>query len=215
MFMTTIVLIAKEPLPGKVKTRLHPALSYEQAAELAAASIDDTLATLAQLPATRRILAFDGERIPCAAAGYEVLPQSAGTLDQRLGAIFDHAEGPTILVGMDTPQVAVSDLAAAFTAWPSGLDAWFGPANDGGFWALGMARPTGDLIRGVPMSQDDTGAIQFSRLRQAGLSVGLLPRLTDVDEIADAHEVASLAPSTLFASTLARMTGVRVPELVA
>ena len=215
MFMTTIVLIAKEPLPGKVKTRLHPALSYEQAAELAAASIDDTLATLAQLPATRRILAFDGERIPCAAAGYEVLPQSAGTLDQRLGAIFDYAEGPTILVGMDTPQVAVSDLAAAFKAWPTGLDAWFGPANDGGFWALGMARPTGDLIRGVPMSQDDTGAIQFSRLRQAGLSVGLLPRLTDVDEIADAHEVASLAPSTLFASTLARMTGVRVPELVA
>lgn len=213
--MTTIVLIAKEPLPGKVKTRLHPALSFEQAAELAAASIDDTLVTLAQLPATRRILAFDGERVPFGAEGYEVLPQSDGTLDQRLGAIFDYCEGPTILVGMDTPQVAVADLAAAFTTWPTGLDAWFGPANDGGFWALGMARPTGDLIRGVPMSQDDTGAIQFSRLRQAGLTVGLLPRLTDVDEIEDAHEVASIAPSTLFALTLARMTGVRIPELVA
>jgi len=204
--MTTIVLIAKEPLPGKAKTRLHPALTLEQAAGIAAASIDDTLTALANVPATRRILAFDGNRLPPQSAGFEVLHQTSGNLDERLGAIFDACDGPMVLIGMDTPQLTAADLAPAFTRWPDDIDAWFGPANDGGFWALGMREPRGDLIRGVPMSQDDTGAHQLARLREAGLRVGMLPSLTDVDTIDDAFEVAALAPETVFATTLARFT---------
>jgi glycosyltransferase A (GT-A) superfamily protein (DUF2064 family) len=210
--MTTLVLIAKETLPGKVKTRLTPALTPEQAAELAAACIGDTLAATATLPATRRILAFDGEVVPAGAESFEVLHQVDGTLDQRLGAIFDKVEGPLILIGMDTPQLDHADLAAAFGEWPDGVDAWFGPASDGGFWALGMNALTvsqlkghtrGDLIRGVPMSQDDTGRLQLERLVNAGLNVTMLPELTDVDTIADAHEVAEIAPNGSFAATLA------------
>ena len=81
--MTTLVLIAKEPLPGKVKTRLTPDLTPEQAAELAAACISDTVAAIAELPATRRVLAFDGQRVPAGAENYDVLPQSEGTLTSR------------------------------------------------------------------------------------------------------------------------------------
>jgi len=207
---TTIILIAKETIPGKVKTRLHPAVSLEQAAMLAAASIRDTLATIAQLPTARRILLFDGARVPAGAENFEVIPQVDGDLDERLAAIFDECTGPTVLIGMDTPQVTVRDLAPAFEAWTA--DAFFGPANDGGFWALGMAEPRGDLIRGVPMSRNDTGRIQLERLLAAGLDVQLLPELTDVDTIDDARAVAAAAPSTEFAATLAFVTA---RELVA
>jgi len=200
--MTTLVLIAKEPLPGKAKTRLHPPLSLEQAALLAAAAIDDTLAAMQSLPATRRILLFEGNRLPPRSEEYDVTWQTSGTLDLRLGAIFDECQGPTLLIGMDTPQLTAADLSPAFTAWPDDVDAWFGPASDGGFWALGMREPRGELIRGVPMSQDDTGAVQRERLENAGLRVGLLPTLTDVDTIDSAREVAAIAPHTLFARTL-------------
>jgi len=199
--MTTLVLIAKEPITGRVKTRLHPPLTLEQAALLAAAAIDDTLAAIADLPASRRVLLYDGERAPDSARGYEVIPQVDGPLDERLAALFDTSEGPTILIGMDTPQLRAADLAAAF-AWPDDVDVWFGPASDGGYWAIGMREPRGELIRGIPMSRDDTGARQLARLHGADLRVGVLPTLIDVDDIADARDVAGLAPDTAFARLL-------------
>ncbi|CAN5382638.1 DUF2064 domain-containing protein [soil metagenome] len=200
--MTTLVVIAKEPLPGRAKTRLHPPLTLEQAASLAAAAIDDTLHAMSSVPASHRILLFDGAVTPVAAAGYEVVPQVDGDLDERLAALFDRCTDPTILIGMDTPQVTSADLAPAFEAWPDEIDAWFGPAADGGFWAIGMREPRGDLIRGVPMSRGDTGEHQLRRLRDAGLQVGLLPTLTDVDTIDTADEVARVAPHTRFARLL-------------
>jgi len=200
--MTTLILIAKETIPGRVKTRLHPALSLEQAATLAAVSIQDTLTAVASLPATRRVLLFDGANTPPNTSGWDVVPQTTGNLDERLAAIFDAMSGPTVLIGMDTPQVTAADLAPVFDGTRPEVDAWYGPATDGGFWALGMKNPRGDLIRGVPMSRDDSGMIQLFRLHSAGLTVGLLPQLTDVDTIDDAWMVADAAPDSLFAATL-------------
>jgi glycosyltransferase A (GT-A) superfamily protein (DUF2064 family) len=204
--MTNLVLIAKETLPGKVKTRLHPPLSLEQAAELAAASIADTLRATSRLNASTRILAFDGDprNVPAGAEHFSVLPQVDGTLDFRLGAIFDYCQGPTLLIGMDTPQMTAEHLAPAFESWPHDIDAWFGPASDGGFWALALKNPTGDLLRGIPMSRRDTGRHQLKRLVDAGLRVGMLPELTDVDTIENAFDVAAIAPDGGFARTLER-----------
>lgn len=204
--MTTLVLIAKETIPGRVKTRLHPPLSLEEAAELAAACIADTLEAVAAIPATRRVLLFDGSLLPPGSEDYDVMTQVEGDLDARLGAMFDECEGPTVLIGMDTPQVTADLLAPMFAEWPHEVDAWFGPATDGGFWTLALARPDGDLLRGVPMSRTDTGRIQLRRLEEAGLRVGMLPALTDVDTIENAREVAALAPNGRFATTLARFT---------
>lgn len=203
--MTAVVVIAKECLPGKVKTRLHPPLSLQQAALIAASSLADTLAVASQLPATRHILAFDGVTPPPEAAGWQILAQTAGNLDERLAAIFDHLDEPTLLLGMDTPQISAELLAPIFQDWNSETDAWFGPADDGGFWALGLKNPTGSLLRGVPMSRSDTGAHQLQRLEQAGLTVRLLASLTDIDTIADADTVASVAPHTRFARTFAQI----------
>jgi hypothetical protein len=199
---TTLVVIAKECLPGRVKTRLSPPLTLEQAAVVAAAALDDTLEAVSALPAARRILLFDGDNPPAGATGFEIVPQVAGTLDQRLGALFDLVSGPTVLIGMDTPQLTVDDLAPAFETWPVDVDAWFGPSTDGGFWALGLREPDGDLLRGVPMSQDDTGAHQLARLAEAGLRVRELPTLTDVDHIEEAVDVARIAPHGAFARVL-------------
>ncbi|MEO6117074.1 MAG: DUF2064 domain-containing protein [Pseudolysinimonas sp.] len=199
--MTTLVLIAKEPLAGRVKTRLHPPLTLEQAAQLAAAAIADTVAAVATLAVSRRVLLFDGQLIPDAAKHYELVRQVDGSLDARLAALFDASVGPTILIGMDTPQLQATDLAPAL-AWPKGIDAWLGPASDGGYWAIGMREPRGGLILGVPMSRDDTARHQLRRLADAGLQVGMLPTLTDVDTIADAREVARTAPDTAFARLL-------------
>ncbi|TFC12220.1 DUF2064 domain-containing protein [Cryobacterium algoritolerans] len=208
--MTAIVVIAKECLPGRVKTRLYPALSYEQAAALAAASLDDTLAAALVLPATRRILAFDGVAPPVTAAPFEILQQVSGGLDERLADIFDSVKEPLLLVGMDTPQLSATLLDPVFTDWDDTTDAWLGPANDGGFWAIALGEPRpgvtrGDLIRGIPMSRDDTAAHQLARLRKAGLRVRHLPRLTDFDTIADADAVARIAPHSRFAAALLAM----------
>lgn len=207
--MTAVVVIAKECLPGRVKTRLTPPFTPHDASRLAAACLDDTLATVVSLPASRRVLSFDGVHPPASAVGFEVLSQVSGPLDERLAHVFDVMNEPTLLLGMDTPQVTASDVAAVFDGRASGSvdapDCWFGPAADGGFWALAMRDPHGDVIRGVPMSREDTGAAQLARLRAAGLRVGMLPVLTDVDTVAEAVAVAESAPASRFARELRRL----------
>jgi uncharacterized protein len=201
--MTTLIVIAKECIPGKVKTRLHPALTLEAAARIAYASLRDTLVAVSALPAGRRILYLDGATAPPEAAGYEVIQQSLGTLDERIAEVFDLCDGPTVLIGMDTPQVSASTLGAVFTDWPSGVDSWFGPADDGGFWALGLAEPNGQVVRGVPMSRSDTGALQRRRLEEAGLVIGTLPSLLDIDTVEDLEAVAAtMRPASFLAQAL-------------
>jgi glycosyltransferase A (GT-A) superfamily protein (DUF2064 family) len=192
--MTALIVIAKECVPGKVKTRLHPPLSLKAAANVARLSLIATLRTGRSVPASRRILFFDGELGDLAprARGYDVVPQPPGTLDERLGHVFDLVDEPALVIGMDTPQVAPEHLRRAFEKWPHEVDALFGPAADGGFWALGLRRPSGSLIRGVPMSRADTGALQRERLLAAGLVVAELPVLRDIDTVDDLAAVAEL-----------------------
>ncbi|MFC1436344.1 DUF2064 domain-containing protein [Streptacidiphilus sp. N1-3] len=160
------------------------------------------------MPAGRRLLVLDGAPGRWLPPGWEVLPQRGGGLDLRLAAAFaaaaERGGGPALLVGMDTPQLTARMLAEPLSpAARVGTDAWYGPAADGGFWALGLARPTAELARrllhGVPMSTAHTGAELLRRLDEAGLAVTVLPTLTDVDTVADAAEVAAQAPDTRFA----------------
>ena len=187
----TVLVIAKEPVPGRVKTRLTPPYRPEQAARLALAALRDTLETVVGLPARRRVLVLAGRPGRWLPDGFEVVPQCEGGLDERIAAAFGLCRGPALLLGMDTPQITPGLLApvTAESAW-DGCDAWFGPAADGGFWALALAAPRPGLVRGVPMSTARTGAVQRRRLVDAGLSVRDLPVLRDVDTAADAARVA-------------------------
>ena len=192
---TTLLVIAKQPVPGRVKTRLVPPCTHEQAAALAEAALADTLHAALMTPARRRVLVLDGAPGPWLPRGFDVMPQCSGPLDERLAAAFGAVSGPALLVGMDTPQITPDLLTVDWQA----ADAWFGPAADGGFWALGLREPDPELLRGVPMSTDTTGAVQRARLVGAGLRVADLPPLRDVDTAADAVAVARQAPRTRFA----------------
>ena len=199
---TTLIVIAKQPLPGRVKTRLVPPLSYAEAAHLAAAALGDTLRVVSATPARRRILAFDGRPDGWLPPGWIAHTQPAGGLDTRLAAAFTAVRrGPALLVGMDTPQIAASHLAAFD---PDRFDACLGLADDGGYWAIGLRTPAlaAAAIVGIPMSTPDTGALQLRRLRDLGLRVQPLQTLTDVDTIQTAAEVAATAPHTAFARAL-------------
>ncbi|MGW0144417.1 TIGR04282 family arsenosugar biosynthesis glycosyltransferase [Streptomyces sp. NPDC003333] len=197
--MTTLVVIAKEPRPGRVKTRLTPPFTPEEAAALAEAALADTLDAVARTPARRRVLVLDGAPGPWLPPGFDVVPQTTGGLDERLADAFAACDGPALLIGMDTPQVTPDLLTVDW----ADCDAYFGRARDGGFWALGLAEPDPDRLRGVPMSQPYTGAAQRARL--AGLRVRDLPSLRDVDTAHDAGLVAAAAPGGRFATALARL----------
>ncbi|MFJ5833314.1 DUF2064 domain-containing protein [Streptomyces sp. NPDC093089] len=204
--MSTLLVIAKAPVAGRVKTRLTPHFTPQQAAELALAALEDTLAAVLATPAGRRVLVLDGRPGPWVPAGIDVVPQTAGGLDVRLAAAFSHVDGPALLIGMDTPQVTPDLLARGLDF--SKTDAWFGPADDGGFWALGLSEPDPALLLGVPMSVAGTGREQRRRLTASGRAVRDLPELCDVDTPADAALVAATEPGTRFATLHAGLCAV-------
>lgn len=208
----TLIVIAKEPVPGRAKTRLAPALGDDGAAELAAAALADTLDAVtaaARSGGHPVLLALDGEPgpwLPPAPPEIRITPQRGAGLGERLGAAFDDAGGPALLVGMDTPQLRPGMLTSACELLGApGCDAVIGLAEDGGYWAIGLREPDASRFAGVPMSEDETGARQLEALHAAGLETRQLPVLADVDEIGDAERVAAEAPGTRFAAALARL----------
>jgi uncharacterized protein len=199
-----LLVLAKAPVAGRVKTRLCPPYTPDQAAQLAEAALRDTVAAVAATPAVARTVVLDGAPGGWLPEGFAVLPQRGDGLDERLAAAYDDAfaltPAPLLLVGMDTPQVTSALLTTAVEQLLSdGTDAVLGLAGDGGWWALGLRRPDASLLLGVPMSTDGTGAAQRSRLAGAGLAVALLPELTDVDDADDARVVAGRCPESRFA----------------
>ncbi len=200
-----VVVIAKEPVPGRVKTRLTPPFSPGQAAMIARAALADTLGAVAATAVARRVLALEGAAGNWLPPGFDVVRQRGGGLDERLAAAFADVHAtvplPMVLIGMDTPQVTprlLTDAARALTGGEA--DAVFGPAADGGFWLLGLRRPDRSLLAGVPMSQPDTGRRQLDRLTEAGLRVAAMPELTDVDTVREAELVARAIPGSEFAA---------------
>ncbi|SDU78036.1 TIGR04282 family arsenosugar biosynthesis glycosyltransferase [Jiangella alkaliphila] len=201
MTPTHVLVVAKEPVPGRVKTRLCPPLDPAEAARVAEAALADTLDAVARCGADRRILALDGRPGPWLPPGFEVVPQVRGPLGVRLAAAWRYAGGPGVQLGMDTPQVTPSLLDEALGLLSDGR-ALLGPAEDGGWWALGLARWRRGVFDGVPMSTAHTGAWQAERLRSLGLTVTPLPVLRDLDTAADAVAVAQAAPESRTAAVV-------------
>jgi rSAM/selenodomain-associated transferase 1 len=201
-----VLVVAKTPEPGRVKTRLCPPCTPEQAARVAAAALADTLDTVSAAPATLRTLVVEGPHP--APPGWARIPQRGAGLGARLAHAFADTRRPatpSLLIGMDTPQVTTDRLADAADLLRT-ADAVIGLAEDGGWWALGLAEPAhATMLRDVPTSQPTTGARTFAALRRRGLRVAALPVLRDVDTAADARAVAALCPTaSRFATTVSR-----------
>ena len=214
----TVAVIAKAPVAGLVKTRLCPPCSPTQAAELATAALADTLDAVgsARSGASRRVLVLDGEPGPWLPTGFEVVPQRGDGLDERLAAAFQDLGGPTVIVGMDTPQLTPERIAAAAEriADPA-VDAVLGRATDGGYWTIALSDVGGGgsgvdplaALGGVPMSEPHTHDAQLDRLRSMGLRVVHVDELCDVDTFEDALVVAAEAPDGRFAAAVSTVTG--------
>jgi rSAM/selenodomain-associated transferase 1 len=207
-----VLVIAKAPVPGRVKTRLTPPFTPYEAAALAEAALSDTLQAVRQARVVRRVIALAGEPGPWLPDGFEVVAQRGGGLDERIAAAmwdtYAALPVPVVLIGMDTPQVTPGLLeAAAEPLARAAADAAFGPAEDGGFWLLGLRRPDPELMLGVPMSEPVTGRAQLVRLIQAGLRIHMAPELVDVDTLAEAARVARQVPASGFAAKLAATLG--------
>lgn len=212
MITDTVIVLAKSPVPGRVKTRLTPTFTREEAAALAAAAIRDTLDAVAEAGPRHTVIAWDGPRAPWLPAAATICDQRGDTLDERLEHVFADVLGraedrPTLLVGMDTPQLRGRDLDVDW----AGVDAVLGMSQDGGYWAIGLRRYHQGAVRGVPMSTEQTGADQLARLRALGLRVRLLPAMRDVDEPQDAREVAEIAPDSRFGRLHRRLVATPCP----
>ncbi|HYU03775.1 MAG TPA: DUF2064 domain-containing protein [Jatrophihabitantaceae bacterium] len=213
-----LLVMAKAPVAGRVKTRLCPPCTPEAAARIAAAALADTLDAAGSAPAVRRTLVVDGDYVP--PDGWAILRQRGSGLAERLSHAFADTAlpgVPALLIGMDTPQVTANHLAAAAALLAAGtrtgaaraqppVDAVLGLATDGGWWALGLRDPArAAVLREVPMSTPDTGARTLAALRGRGLRFGFLPELRDVDTIEDALAVAPLcATGSRFAAAVPR-----------
>lgn len=204
-----LIVIAKEPRPGRVKTRLSPPLTAADAADLAAAAIADTFAAAHASGADRVVLALDGRPGDWIPPGTEIVDQGEGDLDVRLTRAWSRARGPFLQIGMDTPQVSAGELDAAMAplAEGGGPAAVLGPAEDGGWWALGLRFAEPRAVLGIPTSRSDTGARQRARLEEMGLPPQMLATVRDVDHWDDAVAVAALAPDTRFAARLGALGG--------
>jgi glycosyltransferase A (GT-A) superfamily protein (DUF2064 family) len=197
-------VVAKAPVAGLAKTRLMPRFGPEGAADLAAAALLDTLAAVSDADVGARIVALTGDltaaqrggEIASALEGFTVIPQRGVEFSERL--VSAHAEAatlagrPVLQIGMDTPQVTPGLLSDAARLLVDGaVDAVFGPAVDGGWWALGVSDPsTATVLRDVPMSRADTGALTLAALQGRGVSVAALSELADVDIADDVWSVA-------------------------
>jgi hypothetical protein len=202
----TVMVIAKEPLPGRVKTRLCPPCDPEQAAGLAAAALTDTLDAVARTPARRRVLVFEGDGERWRPPGFELLAQRGQGLAERLANAFEDIPEAALLVGMDTPQITPRMLHSGLQALEDpAVDAVLGPALDGGYWGIGLTARADGVFEEVPMSEPGTCAAQRARLRVLGLRWREQPALRDVDTMADARLVAARAPASRFAAAVAQL----------
>jgi rSAM/selenodomain-associated transferase 1 len=207
-----MLVVAKAPVPGRVKTRLGADIGDRAAAEVAAASLLDTLAACtAAVGAGLCHLALDGDladavrgpEIDHALEGWSTSRQRGDGLAARL--VRAHLDvpgpGPVVQIGMDTPQVT-PDLLRAAADGTDENDAVLGPAEDGGWWVLAVrdAR-SAEALTGIPMSTPTTYEDTRAALREAGLTVGTTTTLRDVDTVADARTVAVSAPGGHFART--------------
>jgi uncharacterized protein len=216
--MTAVVLVvAKAPVAGLAKTRLASSIGFRRAAELAAAAFLDTVDSALAVPDVTVACALTGsltsaeraDELTSALRSCVVFPQRGRDFGARLANahadVADRFPGaPVVQVGMDTPQVSAPLLTSALTRLRE-TDAVLGPATDGGWWALGLRRPTdAHVLREVPMSRPDTGSRTLHALRSIGLRVDLLPTLSDVDTMDDALAVAAQAPGSRFGQVMAR-----------
>lgn len=183
-------LFARPPSPGRVKTRLATDVGAEVAAEVARALLADAVEAVGRAPSWRPVWACTEAATPSDWGLPEALPvwlQGGGDLSARVTRILQRGvstAGAAVALGPDTLGLDVDGLEAAAAAVRAGRPC-LGRAEDGGFWALGLAADPGDLLDGVTWSAPTTGDEVWARLvARWPDAVALAPR-RDLDDVRD------------------------------
>ena len=191
---SAVLIFAKAPVPGEVKTRLIPVLGVEGAAQLAERLIGwcVDMAVAAGVGPVELWCAPDAAHPAfggmAGRLGVRLAVQGEGDLGERMARALADALGRhphALLIGTDCPSFEVADLRQA-TAWlAQGQDAVFGPVEDGGYWLIGLSRPQPALFEGMAWSTKDVMAVTRERLRVLGLRWAELPVRWDLDRPED------------------------------
>ncbi|MEO5576101.1 MAG: TIGR04282 family arsenosugar biosynthesis glycosyltransferase [Gaiellaceae bacterium] len=210
-------MISKAPIPGHAKTRLVPPLTAGQAAELQRALLLDTLDACRAEVDHVTILHAD----PAEAAEFERLApatplvlQDGRGLEDALGRTFERlvVGGPVAIVSSDLPGLPPGSLARTFAALDDGADVVLGPAFDGGYWLIAMARFHPEPLREIPWSTPAVLGVTLARCRDAGLRVELLETWRDLDTVVDLAFVHRGAGLLHAARTVAVLAGLELTE---
>jgi len=190
-----LILFAKRPVPGRVKTRLSPPLSPEEAAEFYRCMLADILAKTARLDGVERFLYYEPDPEAASffarfAPGLSSVPQQGADLGERMatafGELFAAGFEEIAIIGTDLPDLPVTFIKEAFRQLATdGTDAVFGPSEDGGYYLLAMRELHGRLFGDIPWSSGEVLELSLEQGKRAGLGIALLPVWHDVDTAAD------------------------------
>jgi uncharacterized protein len=192
----SVCVFAKPPRAGQSKTRLAATLGDGGAARLAEAFLRDTWAKVKAIGWARPVLATTDEHDEIwASIGCErVWPQGAGDLGQRMERALCRAlsmHEAAIVIGTDCPLLSESELDLAAMALRA-HDVVIGPSEDGGFYLLGVRHCPAGLLDGVAWGTDHAYGQTIDRVQAAGLTIGVLPMLFDVDRLEDVSRLRGL-----------------------
>lgn len=197
-----LILMAKAPIPGRVKTRLVPPLDPEEAARLYVCLLEDAAEEMARVPGGTPFLYVHppGEearfrRAPF--ARYDPRPQVGRDLGSRMTRavrdVFREGFREAVLVGADCPALGVLRVREAVRELRGGSEAVLGPARDGGFYLAALRFVPEGIFRGIPWGTGEVLARVCGRLRREGRRFSTLPVLPDVDTPEDLGELARWA----------------------
>lgn len=203
MHANALVVMAKAPLPGAVKTRLVPPLSPEEAADLYRALLLDLLESLGSFRGADLFIAFTpAEAAPLfndmAPLGFVSFPQRGEDLGKKMSHIFEElfTKGyrNIVIIGSDMPIFPSRFLQDAFMALEgSERDLVLGPSRDGGYYLIGMKRHIPEILKGIPWSSDNVLSVTTRKLADLGLHPHFLPSWFDVDTLEDLRYLESVA----------------------
>jgi rSAM/selenodomain-associated transferase 1 len=194
--MTALLIIfAKEPRPGQVKTRLSPPLSPEAAAQLYHCFLLDILDEMALVAEVSLTVAFSPETAQgffrqLAPPETGLFPQEGADLGQRMARAFARSFaagfGPVLLRGSDVPDLPAALVSEAIAVLAAGqAQVVLGPATDGGYHLVGLTEPQPGLFQGPVWSSRTVLADTLRLARQLGLRVHLLDPWPDIDTCDD------------------------------
>ncbi len=189
-----LLVFAREPLPGRVKTRLAASVGDRAAAKLYDTMLVAVLKTAGELSGVERVVFWDCDEasLPDLATRYRCNSrrQAPGDLGQRMGGAFDEmfAEGcdTCCIIGSDAPDLPLHYLQEAFRLLEERqVDVVFGPSVDGGYYLLGVRRPWPELFCGIPWSSSAVLAQSLAIVCERGGTSALLPEWQDIDTVED------------------------------